>query len=124
LSQEPYPAPNAALLACYRFLISFRKTRPAMLNRQRSGTKVIAMHNHSLLVLERNDGANDRLLILFNFSGEEQAYDPTVQLPLHKLFDSAEKQWHGPGDIAPGRHGHGLLRISPLSAVVYEMKLL
>jgi maltooligosyltrehalose trehalohydrolase len=116
---------NAALRAWYRHLISFRKARPAMRNFSRSGTKVKALQNDALLVLERTDAVyEDRLLIFLNFSREEQVYTSTPAQGLQKLFDSADTQWNGPGVMAPGSAEGGDMHIPPLSAVVYEMKLL
>lgn len=123
LNWQPQAAANTVLLAWYRALIAFRKSRPAMRNQRRSGTKVNALHDDALLVLERTDGAQDRLLILLNFSREEQTCNPAVK-PLHKIFDSADEQWNGPGAIAPDRVESGPIRVPPLSVVVYEMILL
>jgi maltooligosyltrehalose trehalohydrolase len=125
LSWDLVQQQNFVLREWYRQLISFRKTRPAMRNFGRSGTKVKALQNNALLVLERtNDTHDDSLLILFNFSREEQVYTPTRAYSLQKIFDSAEAQWKGPGATAPGRTETGEMTILPLSAVVYEMKLL
>lgn len=124
LSWDSQSPGNAALRQWYRQLISFRKTRQAMRNFHRSGTKVRTLHNDALLVLERTDHVQDRLLILLNFSRETQTYTPVVAQPLQKLFDSAEKQWNGPGATAPGSVETGDIKISPLSAVVYEMIVL
>ncbi|HEY0612073.1 MAG TPA: malto-oligosyltrehalose trehalohydrolase [Chitinophaga sp.] len=125
LSWDLQQVKSVALRAWYRQLISFRKTRPAMRNFSRSGTKVKALQNNALLVLERTDEVyEDRLLILLNFSREEQIYTSTPAQRLKKLFDSAATQWNDPGAMAPGSAEGGDVHIPPLSAVVYEMKLL
>lgn len=122
LSWELQSEANATLRNWYRTLISFRQTRPAMLNRSRSGTKLKGIQDDALLVLERYDNAQkDGLLILLNFSPEQQVYTPAVAQPLQKVFDSAEEQWNGAGASAPGRVESGSISIAPLSAVVYEM---
>jgi len=125
LSWELLRQQNFVLREWYRQLISFRKTRSAMRNFNRSGTKVKALQNNALLVLQRTDDThNDSLLILFNFSREEQVYTPAPAYALQKLFDSAATEWKGPGATAPGSTEKGDMTIPPLSAVVYEMKLL
>jgi len=125
LSWDLLQQQNFVLREWYRQLIGFRKSRPAMRNFNRSGTKVKALQNNALLVLERTDDIHDdSLLILFNFSREVQVYTPPRAYSLQKIFDSAETQWKGPGATAPGGTETGDITILPLSAVVYEMKLL
>ncbi|GAA0544161.1 malto-oligosyltrehalose trehalohydrolase [Chitinophaga japonensis] len=121
LSWDMQSPDNAALLACYRFLIDFRKNRPALRNDRREGTRVHAVLNDALLVLEREDEhSQDRLLILFNFDRQEQVWHSAGMQPVRKLFDSAEEAWNGPGTTAADRPEEGFIRVSPLSAVIYE----
>ncbi len=125
LSWDLEQADNAVLRAWYRQLISLRKSNAALRNFSRSGTSVKALQHDALLVLERKDAVNnERLLMLFNFSGEEQVYTNAPAQRLQKLIDSADIQWKGPGAKAPGSAESGDIIIPPFSVVVYEMKLL
>lgn len=123
LSWDTKTPENATLLACYRYLIGLRKTRPALKYHERNGTKVHPVINEGLLVLEREYDGQDALLIVLNFSKEQEAYHPAGLKTYHKLFDSAHLQWNGPGAIAQDEvPAGGVITIQPLSAIVYEMK--
>jgi maltooligosyltrehalose trehalohydrolase len=114
---------NAALLNCYRYLIKLRKERPALQCHDRNGTRVHPVINESLLIMEREYDAQDRLLVILNFGKEAAAYHPAVTQTLYKLFDSAHLHWGGPGAIAQDEvQAGGEITIQPLSAIVYEMK--
>lgn len=112
---------NAALLACYRFLIAFRKHRPAMRNVQRNGIRVYPAIDNDLLVIERTGGA-DAVLILLNFGSGARSCQHTTPLTLKKIFDTAHGEWNGPGVTAPDEvQADETILLQPLSAVVYEM---
>ncbi|RBL90833.1 malto-oligosyltrehalose trehalohydrolase [Chitinophaga flava] len=113
---------NAALLACYRFLIAFRKHRPAMRTVSKESVSVRpAGKDQTLLAIERTSG-QDKVLILLNFNTATQTYYHTAQATLKKIFDSAHEEWNGPGIKAADEVSvNDTILLQPLSAVVYEM---
>jgi hypothetical protein len=66
---------------------------------------------------------NDHLFIWLHFGDQPVALDNITGHYLHKIFDTSDTQWDGPGggpacDISPGQP----MNILPHSAVVYEKK--
>ncbi|QJB37645.1 DUF3459 domain-containing protein [Chitinophaga oryzae] len=114
-------APNAALLACYRFLIAFRKHRPAMRVTAKDALEIHPVGQLPLLAIKRTSG-QDTVLILLNFDKGIQTYHHVAPTPLKKIFDSAHEMWNGPGVKAADEilENEPIL-LQPLSAVVYEM---
>jgi maltooligosyltrehalose trehalohydrolase len=110
---------NVALLACYRTLLAFRKSRQAMQNPDRTGSRIHHAGNNKLLVLERSMD-NDAVLIVLNFSESCEAVPCTSSGRLRKIFDSASIQFNGPGTLPAEEEGN-ILVVQPLSAVVYEI---
>jgi maltooligosyltrehalose trehalohydrolase len=122
--------PGATLLSFYRSLISMRKTRPALQGRTRDSMIVYPATDDTLL-LERKI-LNDHVFIWLHFgAGPVRLENPTGHV-LGKIFDSACRQWLGPGhrgdaaaageggaaDILPGQP----VDLAPWSALVFEKK--
>lgn len=121
LQWDTTTAANAALLACYRFLIAFRKHRPAMRATSKDALQIYPVGQLPLLVIKRTSG-QDAVLILLNFDKATQTYHHMAPTPLKKIFDSAHETWNGPGVKAADEilENEPIL-LQPLSAVVYEM---
>ncbi|MBC9933487.1 malto-oligosyltrehalose trehalohydrolase [Chitinophaga qingshengii] len=113
--------PNAAMLACYRFLIAFRKHRPAMQTGDQASLQIYPAGELPLLIIKRTSG-QDAVLILLNFDKAVQTYHHMAPTPLKKIFDSAHEMWNGPGVKAVDEvlENEPIL-LQPFSAVVYEM---
>ncbi len=110
---------HSTLYQFYRFLIVFRKTRPAMQGRTRD-SMIVYPAKEKTLCLERKI-FTDQIIIYLNFSGQESLHNNLQDSTLHKLFDSASEEWSGPAsaaltEIGPG----GLITLSPYSALVFE----
>ncbi|NLR68437.1 malto-oligosyltrehalose trehalohydrolase [Chitinophaga varians] len=121
LQWDTTTAANAAMLACYRFLIAFRKHRPAMRAVSKDALQIYPAGELPLLVMKRTSG-QDTVLILLNFDKAVQTYHHMAPTPLKKIFDSAHEMWNGPGVKAADEvlENEPVL-LQPLSAVVYEM---
>jgi maltooligosyltrehalose trehalohydrolase len=112
LSWQTEREPSAGLLNWYKALISFRKTRPAMQNSERTGTRAFA-HDGRLLRVERQ-GNGDALVIWFNFSAEAAELQHAGEQKLTKLFSSSEQAWQT--RILP----NDFIMIPPHSVIVFE----
>ncbi|HEY6901972.1 MAG TPA: malto-oligosyltrehalose trehalohydrolase, partial [Puia sp.] len=121
LSWNTGEEPGATLLQLYRSLIRFRQTRPALQGRTRD-TMIVFPATGDTLPFERKI-INDHLFVWLHFSSQPVSLDNITGSYLHKVFDTADLQWKGPGngpqsDIVPGQAIH----IAPHSAVVFEKK--
>lgn len=119
MSWQTGEEPGATLLRYYRFLIHFRKTRPALQGRTRD-TMIVHPATGRTLPIERKI-LNDHLFIWFHFDDQPVSLENITWKHLGKVFDSADLQWGGPGsptaaEIAPGRP----IDIAPYSVVVFE----
>lgn len=121
LSWQLTDEPGATLLEFYRFLIRFRRNRPALQGRTRD-TMIVHPATGQTLPIERKI-LNDHLFIWLHFGDQPVNLENITWKYLGKVFDSADTQWKGPGspaanEIAPGHP----IRIAPYSAVVFEKK--
>jgi maltooligosyltrehalose trehalohydrolase len=121
LSREITTGDNAAMLAYYRALLAFRKSRDAMQHTARAGVRIHHAGNSELLVMERSM-EKDAVLIVFNFSQHSEAVSFTSSGRLRKIFDSADTSFNGPGTLLEEEEGNRLM-VQPLSAVVYEISI-
>ena len=116
--------PGSALWQFYRSLIAMRKTRPALQGRARDSMIVYPAMDDTLL-LERKI-LDDQVFIWLHFGGQPVRRENSTGHVLGKIFDSADRQWLGPGhadaagaaDILPGQ----LIDLAPWSALVFEKK--
>ena len=115
--------PHRTLLEYYRALVRLRKTHPLLRSTDRSGVEATPFPGEQTLLLHRSHGA-DHLYCFMNFSKEAQVLSsPAGAGPLHKILDSADTRWGGPGG-APGLLKEGEpLTIPPEAALVYATQL-
>lgn len=122
LSWDTHTTTAVALLEVYRFLIAFRKTRTALKTSTRESVWVNMPEQDEELLIVQRSGADDRLLLLFNFSDQPVEYKHTDSTTLSKKFDSAAATWNGPGATAPSEAASGnTISLQPHSATVYEI---
>jgi maltooligosyltrehalose trehalohydrolase len=90
---------HKVLLEFYRTLIAFRKNLPALQRLDKAGMKVVAHENEKILAIERSDAA-DRVLLVANLNTSPQTAPVEVfGGAWHKILDSAEEKWRGPGTL-------------------------
>jgi maltooligosyltrehalose trehalohydrolase len=110
----------ASLLAFYRHLIAFRKTRAAMQAMERKDIRVLPVMDQ-VIGFERM-GASDHLLVLLNFATKVTWCTPQITGAFRKIFDSSDARWNGPGAITPTTIYPGQpVHMNPQSAVIFEL---
>lgn len=92
---------SKTLWSLYQHLIQLRRTLPALLHRDRQALEACSDEGNQLVWWRRWNG-QQQLFCLMNFKRE----DVTTQLSFlngnwHKLLDSAEEKWAGPGSGMP-----------------------
>ena len=109
---------TTALFECYRYLIAFRKTRPALQNFRRNDAVRNIIVQNNVLQFERH-GNGEVLFICLNFSKDPESVQ--FEQGYKKVFDSSDTTWGGPGSLAPAitQPGQPFL-LNPLSAIVFE----
>jgi maltooligosyltrehalose trehalohydrolase len=90
--------PGATLLRFYKALIRFRQTRPALQGRTRD-TMIVHPATGKTLPIERKI-LNDHVFIWLHFGDQPVSLQNITWKHLHKVFDSADLQWGGPGSLA------------------------
>jgi len=88
------------LLEFYRHLIRLRRNVAALSRLDREGMEVLGLGSERLLLLRRRAGCSEAFCI-FNFNHKD--VDLPISLPgeYHRLLDSAEDRWGGPGTLVP-----------------------
>ncbi|MEH2144011.1 malto-oligosyltrehalose trehalohydrolase [Nostoc sp.] len=104
----------------YRQLINLRKTHPALLNQDRNFIQATSDKQKELVIVRRWCESTE-LIFVMNFNSSAM----TVNLPIghnaHKLLDSADTSWSGPGSEAAEHLSVGQeVKIKPTSIVLYE----
>lgn len=111
--------PGSTLLRFYTALIRFRQIRPALQGRTRD-TMIVYPASGQTLPIERKI-LNDHLFIWLHFGDQPVSLQNITWKHLHKVFDSADLQWGGPGSLAaadiPPWHS---IDIAAYSVVVFE----
>jgi len=108
------------LLSFYQYLITFRKTKPAMKNFQRGhAVQHIEIHNQ-VLHFERH-GNNEVLTVYLNFGEKSETVIHESPWTFIKSIDSSDKKWNGPGSKLPDniKQKQSFI-INPYSAAVFE----
>jgi len=108
------------LLSFYQYLITFRKTKPAMKNFQRGhAVQHIEIHNQ-VLHFERH-GNNEVLTVYLNFGEKAETLIHESPWTFIKTIDSSDKKWNGPGSKLPDniKQKQSFI-INPYSAAVFE----
>lgn len=94
---------HRVLLEFHSALLRLRRDTPALASAGRDGIEVRSFPDRRVTHLIRKSG-NSEVLCLFNLTDKDQAAElsgPTASW--HKLFDSSETRWRGPGSELPGR---------------------
>ncbi|MBO9563847.1 MAG: malto-oligosyltrehalose trehalohydrolase [Niastella sp.] len=104
---------GAVLLAWYKQLINFRKTRPAMQNYERGGTKA-EVAGAKLLYVERQ-GNGDTLAMWFNFGDEVVNTNYAGVSSLRKVFFSCAD------DLPAGIEANDVVMVPAHSVIVYAI---
>lgn len=87
------------LLEFYRTLIKLRKNLAALRRLDKASMKVVGYENEKIVAIERWDGA-DRILLIANLNTTSQTASVEVfGGAWHKILDSAEEKWRGPGTL-------------------------
>ncbi len=111
--------PSETLLRFYKALIRFRQSRPALQGRTRD-TMIVHPATGQTLPIERKI-LNDHVFIWLHFGDQPISLQNITWKHLHKVFDSADLQWGGPGSSAatdiPAWHA---IDIAAHSVVVFE----
>lgn len=109
--------PHRTLLEFYRELIQLRKTLPAFQQPNKKNLEVHSSEEARIIQIRRWTGIRQRpsthgrasflgeraeVLILVNFSDESRVVSPAVRAgDWHKVLDSADLRWRGPGSSIP-----------------------
>jgi maltooligosyltrehalose trehalohydrolase len=114
LSWDAKEGEGALLLAWYRQLIQFRKTRPAMQGMNREDFHLYPVNGQTLSFQRKI--INDQIYVWLHFGDTPVTVNNDSGSTLRKLLDSAATQWGGPGD----KNNNELIELQPNSAVIYE----
>ncbi len=126
--EQRYEGEHKILWQFYQTLLRLRREVPALSHADRQCLEVTPMVEKNLLKLRRWHNGSE-VFCLMNFHAE--AVTVTVTLPpgtWKKLLDSADTQWHGPGnplpDVVPTERDETVAQqqfnLSPYSVVVYS----
>lgn len=102
----------------YKQLIAFRKTHPVMTDLNKDNTHVDVMDK--ILVINR--GTDRKLVAVLNLSRQKKQVHLTIpgDQQLHKLLDSADVAWRGPGSESPEElHANDIVTAQPESVLMY-----
>ncbi len=117
---------HGSLLRFYRKLIRIRRDDPVLSDRDRSSMRSAAFEDRKLMLLRRQSGSDERLL-LFNFSPDKQTFSRGEYAPggtFIKVLDSADPEWGGPGFSMPEKlDGSESVEMSGLSVAMYSKKI-
>jgi maltooligosyltrehalose trehalohydrolase len=117
--------PHATMLRYYKALVQLRKTHPALANLDRKHLHVECNKDNNTLFLHRWH-EDQHIVCGLNFSKKEQYMPPPSYAPgWHRVFDSSEAQWQGPGSraaaqVAGSRPGATTIVLQPESIVIYK----
>jgi maltooligosyltrehalose trehalohydrolase len=112
---------NRVMLEFYARLISLRQELPALRYPDKEHLAAHALEKDKVLWLQRWKDSS-QVLCLFNFSREENLFEfPAGAGTWHKLLDSAEARWRGPGDTLPKEVTDGMrVAMPPFSCALYQ----
>ena len=111
--------PHKTMLRFYRALIALRKTNPVLKNLNRHHVDATFNDRDQTLLLHRWHEV-DHLLVLMNFSGNNQSIVlPTYQHHWHMALDASDPQWNGPGSAPEYLAGGEQMTILPESFLIY-----
>ncbi|MBD2612648.1 malto-oligosyltrehalose trehalohydrolase [Nostoc punctiforme FACHB-252] len=104
----------------YRQLINLRKTHPVLLNQDRNSIQATSDEDKQLVIVRRWCETSELIFVL-NFNSSPVTITLPIQNKAHKLLDSADTSWSGPGSQAPEYLSAGEeIKLQPISLVLYE----
>lgn len=115
--------PHRILYDLYRYLIRLRRSLSALAGPDKGQVEATACEDEQLLLLRRGYGG-DQVFALFHFGHEEKTV--RIRLPAgtwHKVLDTSEEQWAGPGSTIPptlASPGEVLLCLSPETCILWQ----
>jgi maltooligosyltrehalose trehalohydrolase len=93
--------PHRTLLEFYQELIKLRKTLPGLARPNKKHQEARGFEKESLLLIRRWSDVGE-VLVVANFSNEPRTVLPAVTAgDWHKVLDSADRHWRGPGSSLP-----------------------
>jgi len=113
---------HRTLLQFYKRLLQLRKETTSLSNLSKETMEVIVYDTHNTLLVRRWSDSH-QAAILFHFS--EATANICFTLPKgnwHRVLDSADEQWNGPGSQAPAvlhSDGEVSLTLLPLSSLLF-----
>jgi maltooligosyltrehalose trehalohydrolase len=112
---------NKVMLKFYKELIRLRKTMPVLSFSDRKNIEVRCEGN-SNVVFMRKWSDNNHVFSVFNFTYSKTGLTvPDINRRWHKVIDSADSKWNGPGSMLPESPGTSEeITISPESFVLYK----
>jgi len=115
--------PARALRAWYRELLRLRRQTPAIACVEKESIQVGIFEAEEALWARHGHG-KDEVLVLFNFSKEQQRLNVSISGGTWDLrLDSAARRWQGPGSLATGRldgAGSVAVDVQPASLALYQ----
>lgn len=115
--------PHRTLREFYQELIKLRKTLPGLARPNKKHLEVRGHEKERILLIRRWSDAGEALLVA-NFCKEPKAL--LLAIPggqWHKILDSADQRWQGPGSSVPASFesgGEAQLSLSPESFLVFQ----
>ncbi|MEH2270298.1 MAG: malto-oligosyltrehalose trehalohydrolase [Nostoc sp.] len=104
----------------YRQLINLRKTHPALLNQDRNFIEATSDGEKELVIVRRWCESSE-LIFVMNFNSSSVTVTLPSQHDVHKILDSADTLWSGPGSKAAEHLSAGQeLTVKATSLVLYE----
>ena len=121
LSWNYEDAEHRTLLSYYKYLIEFRKARPAMQACERHNVKVFEIPGRKIIGFERIV-ESDHLLILLNFEASQMTFDYSMPKEAKVIFDSSATPWTlDSGSQQPAGIIKGMVVMNAESALIFEL---
>jgi maltooligosyltrehalose trehalohydrolase len=113
---------HKVLLDWYRQLINLRQTHPALLKLDRNFIQATSDEDKQLVIVRRWCESSE-LIFAMNFNKSPVTVTLPIESNAHKLLDSADTSWAGPGSQAPEHLSvKQELQLQPTSLVLYELE--
>ncbi|MEH2207267.1 MAG: malto-oligosyltrehalose trehalohydrolase [Nostoc sp.] len=104
----------------YRQLINLRKTHPALLNQDRNFIEATSDEEKEVVIVRRWCESSE-IIFVMNFNSSSVTVTLPSQHDVHKILDSADTSWSGPGSKAAEHLSAGQeLTVKATSLVLYE----
>jgi maltooligosyltrehalose trehalohydrolase len=119
LKNEPR---HETFLGFHKELLRLRRSVPALRLLSKDHMDVVSFEEDCVLAVRRWSG-NSEVLAIFNFNDRPVSQFQNIPFGVwHKLFDSSDWRWMGPGSTAPDaiEPQHGGLHLLPHGVLLYE----